>query len=98
MLRCVLVVAVVCVLSGVTDVAGPQTGAVSGSDRALSARSGTGDLVVTVAEGPYEPYSIGSYGLRLYAPGDHRVPYESLRQRRGAAARRQRRARCVRRC
>ena len=74
--RRVFVLAVVSVLSGVIDVVGRQPEAAGGSDRTLPARSGAGDLVVMVAEGPHEPHSIGSYALRLYAPGDDPMQYD----------------------
>ena len=42
----------------------------SGDERTLSVQNATRDLAVTVTEGPHEPWSIGSYAVRLYAPGD----------------------------
>ena len=36
------------------------------------------DAVVTVAEGPREPRSIGSYALRLYLPYDPAWPYDAF--------------------
>ena len=50
----------------------------SGDERTLSVQNATRDLVVTVTEGPHEPWSIGSYAVRLYAPGEDQLPYDNF--------------------
>ena len=44
--------------------------------RTLVRASPSGDRLVTVTEGPHEPYSLGTYALRLYNPLDPAWPYD----------------------
>ena len=74
-----VVLAAVALVVVAFDAAPAQPAAAAGGDtRTLSARSDGGALLVTVAEGPHEPRSIGSYALRLYAPRDDRLPYDNF--------------------